>query len=266
MGEVRFDIGAVADLALGSDVESIHGKLDRMMRHMGRRDPRPIYNDVPASGIGVAGVATVVRFGGPASGRVWDIRQLVMAGSDDRTSGGNGSTVGVAAAGGTLTVPAGAALAGFTINIGPAAAAVTGVVTVTGSASGTLSYQLSDGTNGGSLTVNYTPPLQPAAPGTSIVITVPAIATGGAYTIDAQWVYPVAWYKSMSDNAGLAQLLVPGTFTVPGTVVPASAESVFIHFGEQVTALVYGLPAGQQVTGVVRVADWPDSIPEGMVV
>lgn len=262
MASVTFALGATADVASSSEVSSA---ADRVLSAVNSgRDPRPLYIEPAQSGQGIAAGVIRLEMGGPASGRVWDIRQLVLAGQDDSSTfaGWTVSTVGVAAAAGTATLPPGQAIWGFDIEVGPAASALTGVVTVTGTAFGTLSYQLSETTTGSGLSIRFPEPIPPLTPATSIVVNVPAIATGAAYTIDAYGEVQVAWYKAVSDQPGLPQLLVPRSGVpgrVPGSVVPASSKSLFLHFGDQLVALVYGLPVGLTATAIARVAEWPAS-------
>jgi len=49
---------------------------------------------------------------------------------------------------------------------------------------------------------------------------------------------------------------------VPMALVPGDSDGLFVHFGEQVTAEIIGLPLGQTVMSLVRVADYIDSVEE----
>ncbi len=60
------------------------------------------------------------------------------------------------------------------------ASTVSGVVTVTGTQGGTLSYEFDEVGGGAPYLVDAFPPLQASAANTAIVITVPAISSGGA--------------------------------------------------------------------------------------
>lgn len=265
--DVAVVAGAEVDIDLGGEASGESREKSRGLLGKGR-DPRPIYSDFPGSGIqgAVAGTPLYINFGGPASGRIWDIRQLVSFGQDDRTQGQQSSGTAAGAAGQTLTLPAGQALSSFTVTMA-GVPAVNVLVTVTGGVGGTLSYQLTDGPNGVVFTQSFVPPLMPATPTTSIVITIPAVVAAGASAITATTYLPVAWYKATNDpNAFntpmITNLLVPGTRFVPDTVVPGSSESLFVKFREILVAVVYGVPANGQAGGIARVADWPDTVPE----
>lgn len=266
--DVAVIAGAEIDLDLGGEGSVESREKSGLLGH--GRDRRPIYSDLPAATQqgAVAGTPLYLSFGGPASGRIWDIRQLVTFGADDRTSAIPSGQTAAGAAANTLTLPAGQALTSFAVSMLGVAAAVNTTVTVTGITGGaTLTYQITDGPNGVNQTYTFSPPLMPATPGGSIVITLGAIASGGASAIDATTVMPVAWYKATNDpNAASApmvtNLLVPGVRFIPDTNVPASAESSFVKFREILVAVVYGVPALQQCGGVVRVADWADTVPE----
>lgn len=267
MAELDIAAGAVVGVELDLDGDGETSVKSREKSH-DRRDHRPTYVEV-ASAVGqgsVAGTPVFLNFGGPASGRIWDIRQLVSFGTDDRTQGQNSSQTAVAAAANVLTLPAGQALTGFVLSTS-GVPPVTGVLTVTGGAGGTLSYQITEQAGGEVNTFTFSPPLMPATPGGSIVINFPAIVSGGASAITATTVLPIAWYKANSDPTTsnppmLPNLLVPGTRFIPDTVQPASAESTYVKFREILVAVVYGVPANSQVGGVVRVADWADTVPE----
>ncbi len=79
-------------------------------------------------------------------------------------------------------------LLGFVITSTNPAAAVNGVVTVTGLGT-TLSFQFVESTTlGGKLVVQFSKPLPASALNTAIAVTLPAIATGGLGAV-AAWGY-----------------------------------------------------------------------------
>lgn len=100
------------------------------------------------------------------------------------------SATAIAAAVNTATLPAVAAkknyLLGFTISTGNATAAVTGVVTVTGLAIGTMNFQIVEpAAVGGLLSITFPVALAASAVNTAIVVTLPAITGGAVSTVAA---------------------------------------------------------------------------------
>lgn len=88
----------------------------------------------------------------------------------------------------TLTGAAGKTtyITGFSVTATNPAAAVNGIVTVAGVLGGTLSYQFVEpSTTGAQLIVNFTTPLPSSALNTNIVVTLPAITSGGAGAVTA---------------------------------------------------------------------------------
>lgn len=78
-------------------------------------------------------------------------------------------------------------LRGFIITAGNVAAVVLGVVTVTGLAVGTQNFQFVETVGAGAvLSVEYPDLMAASAPNTAIVVTLPAIATGGVSAV-AVW-------------------------------------------------------------------------------
>lgn len=77
-------------------------------------------------------------------------------------------------------------ITGFTATSGNPGATVVGVVTVTGTISGTLSYQFTESaTLGGELIVTFPTPIPASAVNTAIVVTIPAITSGAVVAIAA---------------------------------------------------------------------------------
>lgn len=260
--KVDVGMGVIVDIASGEEMVGLGKKIDMLGDRLMKRDPRPMYNTKPGSVIAAAGVPTIIPLGGPSSGRVWDIRQLITVGPDDHASSYSQSAVGAPAGAASVTLPQGASLSHLTITGATAAAPVSGLVTITGVSGGTvLTYEVTFGVSGNGLDLGFTPPLSAVTDATSIVVTVAAIAGGSAYWITTQAVFPVAWYTTI--DVELPQILVPGLQVVPFSVVPASAESIFLHFGEVLTCVVHGMPAGMQAVAIARIADWPDGVPEG---
>lgn len=67
------------------------------------------------------------------------------------------------------------------------AATVNGAVTITGLVGGTITYEFVESSqNGGNLVINPGTPMPAVNPSTDIVISVPAITSGGAVSIVAQ--------------------------------------------------------------------------------
>jgi len=94
------------------------------------------------------------------------------------------SSVGSAGASVSTSCPAAAGLTNYLWKIGAScsspASTVSGVVTVTGTKGGSLSYEFNE-VNGGAPELNDAfPPIQASATNTGIVVTVPAISGGGA--------------------------------------------------------------------------------------
>ena len=99
------------------------------------------------------------------------------------------SSVGSAAASVSISCPAAAGLTNYlwksTRRCSSPASTVSGVVTVTGTQGGTLSYEF-DELGGGAPELNDAfPPIQASAANTAIVVTVPAISSGGACVVCA---------------------------------------------------------------------------------
>jgi hypothetical protein len=75
-------------------------------------------------------------------------------------------------------------LSGFTIAAGPVAAAVTGVVTVTGGVAVQQNYQFTETVAGGGLlNMTFNPPIPTASTNQAITVTLPAITGGAVSTV-----------------------------------------------------------------------------------
>ena len=263
MGGISVEAGAGFDISTA--FKSLGDKLD----NIGRRDPRPIMRTIPSSAVqtNAAGGPVYVSMGGPASGKIWYIRQLVATLGDAFSNQGIATVNGGAASTQTLTLPAGAVLTGLEItSAGAAAAPVTGAVTIAGSgATQTIQYVFT--ANG--TVLNQGLDLMPTTPNTPIVITMPAVAGGTAFSMTATYDFPVAWYVSFANagdlqpvSVGISELLVPGVGTLPQAILPGDSDGLYVHFGEHVIAQINGLPIGQSVMALVRVSEVIDSATE----
>ncbi len=94
------------------------------------------------------------------------------------------SPVGAGGASVSASCPAAAGLTNYLWKIGAncssPASSVNGVVTVTGTQGGTLSYEFNEVNGGAPELDDAFPPIQASAANTAIVVTVPAISSGGA--------------------------------------------------------------------------------------
>lgn len=75
-------IGAEVDIATSDELRGAHDDLYKRLKGLA---VKPIHNTITAS-ITVAAGATVIDLGHPPSGRLWEIRSLTLAGSDDHTA------------------------------------------------------------------------------------------------------------------------------------------------------------------------------------
>lgn len=175
-GGIGVMLGAFA--TLGRQADQHHGSLMGALAS-GRPIRRVLPGTLTASGTGTDIIISSNQSQmGPAQGRLWMIRKLVIApvpATTPVTSGGtpvNASGAFAAAAAGSAALPAGASITGFTITAGPiAAAALTAAVTVTNVPNGPLTYNF-DFPNAGD---------SPAV--LNITFPVPLPATGGAPTV-----------------------------------------------------------------------------------
>lgn len=271
MASASIQLGGTLDIASGAEVAALGTSIDNKLESLMRRDPKPIMRTIPSNPIqGLsAGGPVYANLGGPASGKVWYIRQLLAVLADPFTSQGVATVNAAAAAGSSLTLPPGAVLTGLNItSAGAAAAPVTGAVTIAGGTGGTQTTQYVFTANG---TVVALPEgLSPAVPNTGqIVITMPAVTGGTAYTMTATYAYPIAWYIAFSNagdnqipNVGLTELLVPGVQTLPSVFLPGDSDGLFVHFGEHVICQVNGLALGQSSMALIRVSEYVDSAEE----
>jgi len=106
-----------------------------------------------------------------------------------RQAGASATGTAAAAVTATLAAPSNGQtlyLEGFSVTCPPPAAAESGIVTVTGLAIGTMSYELSETTTyGAELIIPYYAPEAASAPNTAIAVNVPAITSGSACTVTA---------------------------------------------------------------------------------
>lgn len=263
MTGVSVAVGAEFDF--GAAFSELGSKLDRL----GRRDPRPIMRTIPASAVQTvaAGGPVYVSMGGPASGKIWFIRQLVATLGDAFSNQGIVTVDGGAGSSQVLTLPVGAVLTELMISsAGGAAAPVTGAVSIAGGTGGTQNMQYVFTANGTVLARDLY--IMPVTRG-GITVTMPAVAGGTAYTMTATYDYPVAWYVSFADagdnqpvNVGLTELLVPGIGNLPQAILPGDSDGLFVHYGEHVIAQVNGLSLGQSAMALVRVSEQIDSASE----
>lgn len=95
MAEVRFALGAVADLATSDEVkhcvDGLQGHMDKRFRELTKQEG--IRRTIQGSDILTlsSGQTQVTTFnpGGPALGRVWSITRLTLLGGDDHSSVAN---------------------------------------------------------------------------------------------------------------------------------------------------------------------------------
>lgn len=200
MGEVLTDVAD--DVASDEDsglqlfanfklaIQTMTEKLDQQVK-LEKRRIAALPNYVPLSKMSVITNATtdIQDFGGPQAGRIWIVRLLVATPSPisfttSSTPNQASNTFGAAATG-SVSLPAGGFITGFDINFLPAAANVTGIVTVTNVSGGTMSYEIGIGTGGGGtdLPIRYPAPLPAASSGVAPTVNVPAIVGGPAYSI-----------------------------------------------------------------------------------
>ena len=267
MASASIQLGGMLDIASGSEVEAMGGKV---IAALSRRDPKPIMRSIPGNAIQAvaAGGPVYINLGGPASGKVWYIRQLLAILADPFTNQGVATVNGAPAGTASLTLPVGANLTGLTITSASAAGPVTGAVTIAGATGGTQTIQYVFSANGDLTNLPVT--LMPAVPGTGqIVVTMPAVVSGSAYTLTALYDFPLAWYVAFSNagdnqvpNVGLTELLVPGVQTLPSVFLPGDSDGLFVHFGEHVICQVNGLAFGQSSMALVRVSEYVDSAEE----
>lgn len=263
MAEMKLELGGVFDIASGSDLSSLSDRVDKGFGLLSRRDPKPIMRPMVAAAVQAVNSGSIfLDFGGPASGRVWYIRQLMACYGDAFTAGLTVSASNVAGASTTINLPPGAELQQFTIVSTPAAAAVTVTNVDIANAIGGIqdfsyTFQVTD--SGQTYIVNA----KPTGPTASIQIVMPAVTGGSSYTMRAVIGNPVAWYISQTNTApGVSELILPGIHSLPMAIVPGDSDGLFVHYGERIMAQVVGLPVNTAITGVVRVAEFVDSAEE----
>lgn len=185
------------------------------------------------------GANTMLDFLGPQAGRFWQVRLLGVVSLNAGNTGFStfptnatpiqASNTFAGAGAGSVSLPNGSNITGFTIQMAPAAATVSGVATVTNVAGGTMSYEIVDQTGGGeTLTINFPNPLPAASAGVAPTVNVPALVGGGAYSI-----------------------------TVYGTTSGTSSPLITAYAGQNVAAPAPGiLPAGQARWQFTAVPSW----------
>lgn len=259
MSEVQFTLGAVADIATGSEVRSavqsgtdtILTRLDRDTRHHGNRIRIPqSYSPNPA-----ATGSWVLDFGSPSGGDLWWIVEVLVTAADDRTTPGGTVTAtatGAAAAAGSAALPAGATITGFDLFYQTPALAGNSQVTVTNVAGGTLTYDVSQlvASTGLQLSIRYSGTgIAASTSAAQPTVNVPAEASGGAWSLNVfgTTAPPTAALYCGSparqilnntvDGLALGALVRPAQ-TLPATFTFAK-ESWPVKDGENLFAVVY---------------------------
>jgi hypothetical protein len=122
-----------------------------------------------------------------------------------------------AAAAGNIALPAGASITGFDVTVAPAAATVSGLVTVTGLSTLNMNYELSETTAGTTLSVRFPGPITAANSSTQPQVNVPAITGGAAYAISVYGITAASTAAPAAD-AG-ATIVWPAGTPFPCTAV-----------------------------------------------
>lgn len=278
--EADIDLAGSLSIGLGkiqASVDKLSGKLEREEQLRLSAYPRqlPFFQVLtsasPASGL--------IDLDGPRMGREWEVRiisAVAMPAANNAfstfptsatTTGVQASATFAATAAGSVSLPNGVPITGFTIQMAPASATVAGVATVTNVAGGTMSYEIVDQTGGGeSLTVNFPNPLPTTGPGVAATVNVPALATGGAGSIVIYGVTTVAaipspivtFYEGQLVASPAAGILPAGQVRWQFNVVPAfenfSADQFIIHQNTHLIIGATGIPAGTNlyVMGVIN--------------
>lgn len=264
MANLTLVAGAQADIVSGAELSTVHGELGGKLDRLLARGGKPSYLDWALAGQAAAGLPTTIIFDGPSAGKVWDLRQLVINGGDDSAALSTlASSVATAATvGSNVVLPAGAAITGFDFESAPQAVPVGDIITITNAVAGTLRYEVSYSANGFVLSKSFPRPIPALSAASVITLTAPATAGGSAYTLTIYGTAQGSWFKTQasyiaSPSAAAPQLLVPRQ-DIPALWLPPSAQSVYLHYGELLVAQVYGAPAGTNVVGIARIAEWSD--------
>lgn len=275
-------LGAFADL--GKKVDSVHRQM---------KDNRPLYRPVGGSAIGVSGVNPTLLMleQKPAIGRAWNILSVKINGSDGHTPLGlqsGGSVFGSAAAPAANAVVASLLVGGGNWNLnwsvgvfGTTAAGDANNMDIRlnntdimhamyNSAAGTVQTQtpfIQNVNQVGTFTINA---LAAASAGTTYegqISATPASVAGALPQIYAD-VY--AGDPGESFAGGNTFIPTVNDELIPAALIPSvtiySKGTVWVHPGEGVFALVYGLSAGQIVTMAVRVAEYRLESVEAMTI
>lgn len=263
------DDGPSAWLELTASLGSLGSKVDTLVRQGDQRRRERVDNikaPIMASAIVTAAGTALLDLTGPARGRQWSVRRLLVL--DSTATGPAPSTGSPTAASGTFTaasagsilLPAGASMTGFDATVAPAAAVVTGLLTATGLAVGNLNYEISQGTGGTTLSVRFPGPLAPTTPTGVAQVNMPAITSGAAY---AMTVYGTT-SSSVAAGSGWAYTGNPGAFSPLGAAAPiTSLPYSQTYSGEQITVLpadrlfisITGATPGHQIIARADVID-----------
>lgn len=163
----------------------------------------------------------------------------------------------------TVNVPAITGGGAYTINVYGQVANSAGIaMTVANTPYGTMTLDFTMAPQGSNYNYTFNPPLIPANPQTSLVVTCPGNSFGAPYTMFTEALAPVSWYLSYTDSVSLVNLLEPGVQYLPSTFIPSSSKSIYVHYGEELVAIVGGMVLNQSVTAIARVAEYPDSVME----
>lgn len=211
---------------------------------------------------------------GPADGRLWQVRLagVVALNSTNNAfstfpSAGTGTSVSntfAAAAAGSVSLPAGASISGFTVDL-QAGTATDYVVTVTNAVGGTMSFNVQGAAGGTTFTQTFNPPIPALTPGSQITVNVPAQAGGPAYSIEANGVTGATTSPLVTFYAG-QNVASPGTGMLPAgqirwqmTTVPSwenfSADQFRIGKNEHLLVGVTGITAGTTLMVITVIND-----------
>lgn len=222
-------------------------------------------------------------FGSPANGRIWEIRELLVLANTNGSTGGwvtlpnttniQASNTFAGAAGGSVSLPAGASITGFTVAFQAPVAAVSGTLTITNATGGTISYDVTIPTTGLIFSENFPGPIPATSSAAQITFNVPVIAGGPPYSITLTgqqtvgsgitatfWVGP-----NVSANTVAPGILPTGLTRWQFTNIPAvenlSADQILVRSNEHLMASLTGLPA--LTTPVTMIAVINDVVTDG---
>lgn len=200
-----------------------------------KRSAKPLHYPIVGSVVGATGTATIMSNQAPDSGRIWELERFSLFGADGHTA--------------LTTVPAvtqpavpASTVAQQNVNQFPVQVVIS---------AGTITAVVVNGVTVGSGAGTYTVPANG-----SISIT---------YTVAPTWVWTaLSTSGALADvYAASSPLVVPDMsaqifsgLAIPSTTYPPD-ESEWLHYGEQLIVVAFGLPANSQVVFVARIADWP---------